>query len=65
MITPPATILPLTSEDFSEYEAIKKNWPKIKAETSIQKKGAADPNLAHKKEVQDRIGLTQQQQQRK
>jgi hypothetical protein len=58
MISPPPSILSLSSEDVSEYEAIKKKWPKRAPKATGKKSETApDPNELHKREVQERIGL--------
>ncbi len=55
MIAPSATTLQMSSEDISEYEAIKKTWPK----KNNQDKAVAKTNGTeeHRKEIRDRLGL--------
>lgn len=65
MIAPTPTTLQLSSEDIREYEQQKKKWEKKKKEPYSSGKGfrrAGDVDAVnkylHKKEVQDRIGLS-------
>jgi hypothetical protein len=45
----------MSTEDISEYESVKKNWPKKQSQDGSNSK-KQNPE-AHRKEIRDRVGL--------